>query len=470
MNTPAPSRSKSLPAGWVKAPVGKLFQVLGGGTPPTSRTEFWTGGIPWISSADIGEDHKITPRRKITKAAISASATNLVPAGSAIVVTRVGLGKVGLAEQDLCFSQDNHALIFDRNRFDSKFVVLQMGQLVSVFKCISRGTTINGVTKKQLLDVEFLAPPLPEQRRIVAEIEKQFARLEVGVAALRRLQVNLKRYRAAVLKAACEGRLVPTEAELTKTGNRKTNFETGKALLARTLIERRQNWQGRGQYKEPAFPDTANLLPLPEGWAWARAEQLCEFITKGTTPAAEKMRAGEGEVPFIKVYNLTFTGVLNLDYKPVFISRKTHELELTRSEVRTGDILINIVGPPLGQVAIIPTTIKEANINQAIARFRVVLPECQRLLALYLRTEQIIGWAMKSAKTTAGQSNITLELCRDLPVPLPPLAEQTRIVAEVERRLSVLEELEAAVSANLQRATHLRQSILQQAFAGRLTL
>ena len=62
---------------------------------------------------------------------------------------------------------------------------------------------------------------LPQQRRIVAEIEKQFTRLEAGVAALRRVQANLKRYRAAVLKAACEGRLVPTEAELARTGNRK---------------------------------------------------------------------------------------------------------------------------------------------------------------------------------------------------------------------------------------------------------
>ncbi len=107
----------------------------------------------------------------------------------------------------------------------------------------------------------------------MAEIEKQFTRLEAGVAALRRVQANLKRYRAAVLKAACEGRLVPTEAELQKSAGRgqksKTKFETGAELLARILTERRQNWQGRGKYKEPAAPDTANLPSLPEGWTWA---------------------------------------------------------------------------------------------------------------------------------------------------------------------------------------------------------
>ena len=118
----------------------------------------------------------------------------------------------------------------------------------------------------------------------MAEIEKQFTRLEAGVAALRRVQANLKRYRAAVLKAACEGRLVPTEAELAKAGNRKAKFETGEALLARILTERRQNWQGRGQYKEPAAPDTAKLPPLPEGWTWATVEQMPEIFVP-TRPA-----------------------------------------------------------------------------------------------------------------------------------------------------------------------------------------
>ena len=116
-----------------------------------------------------------------------------------------------------------------------------------------RGIGQPNVNGTVLGEVQFPVPPLPEQRRIVAEIEKQFTRLEAGVAALRRVQANLKRYRAAVLKAACEGRLVPTEAELAKIDKRK--FETGEDLLARILTERRKHWQGRGQYKEPAALD-----------------------------------------------------------------------------------------------------------------------------------------------------------------------------------------------------------------------
>jgi len=134
------------------------------------------------------------------------------------------------------------------------------------------------ISQPQVARFPLPLPPLDEQRRIVAEIEKQFTRLEVGVAALRRVQANLKRYRAAVLKAACEGRLVPTEAELQRSEargqNSETGYETGAHLLARILTERRQNWQGRGQYKEPAALDATNLPALPEGWTWARLEQL----------------------------------------------------------------------------------------------------------------------------------------------------------------------------------------------------
>ena len=137
-----------------------------------------------------------------------------------------------------------------------------------------RGIGQPNVNGSVLGEVQFPVAPLPEQRLIVAEIEKQFTRLEAGVAALRRVQANLKRYRAAVLTAACEGCLVPTESELAKTGHRKSKFETGEGLLAHILVNRRQNWQGRGNYKEPAAPDTANPLPLPRGWTWARIEQL----------------------------------------------------------------------------------------------------------------------------------------------------------------------------------------------------
>ncbi len=305
-------------------------------------------------------------------------------------------------------------------------------------------------------------PGIEQQREIVAELEKQFSRLDEAVANLQRVKANLKRYKASVLKEAVEGRLVPTEAELARRDGR--SFETGEQLLQRILEARKNEWAGRGNYEEPPVVETGGLTNLPIGWVWASAEQLSTFITKGTTPAAEKLLDGVGGVQFLKVYNLTFDGTLNHTYKPAFVSRATHEGELLRSQVLAGDVLINIVGPPLGQVSVVPPTMAEANMNQAVARFRPIKPLSTKFVAHALMTESIMAWAIRKGKTTAGQTNLTLDLCRRLPIPLPPLPEQDRIVAEVDRRLSLVRGVEAEVDANLKRARALRQATLQRAF------
>ena len=127
------------------------------------------------------------------------------------------------------------------------------------------------ITKPKFTDSVVPLAPLPEQHRIVAEIETQFTRLDASVAALRRAQANLKRYRASLLKAACEGSLVPTEAERASSEDR--DYEPAAVLLERILAERRAHWESqekrRGKYKEPSAPDTSDLPELPEGWVWA---------------------------------------------------------------------------------------------------------------------------------------------------------------------------------------------------------
>jgi type I restriction enzyme, S subunit len=154
------------------------------------------------------------------------------------------------------------------------------------------GSTFEAISGRALRDHLVAVAPLAEQRRIVAEIEKQFTRLEAAVVALKRVQANLKRYRASVLKAACEGRLVPTEAELARAENRP--YETADKLLVRILKERRARWEAdqlakmqaagkapkddkwKAKYREPAPPDTLTLRPLPEGWCWATIQQIAD--------------------------------------------------------------------------------------------------------------------------------------------------------------------------------------------------
>jgi type I restriction enzyme S subunit len=291
---------QDLPVGWVETTVGDLYDMIGGGTPSTKVPEYWQGNIPWITSADIHGIKDIKPERYISESAIKHSATNLVPKGSIIVVTRVGLGKVALATHDICFSQDSQALVSQGEYLDSTYILYYLSQVVQIFKYQNRGTTIAGVTKKQLASLPVPLAPLAEQRRIVSKIEELFSDLDQGEAALRKVQTLLTRYRQAVLKAAVTGELTRDW----RAANRH-RLESGEDLLQRILQARREQWQGRGKYKEPQPPDTSNLPELPEGWVWASVEQLFSVFI-GSTPSRRESGYWGGDIPWVSSGEIAF--------------------------------------------------------------------------------------------------------------------------------------------------------------------
>ena len=324
------------------------------------------------------------------------------------------------------------------------------------------GTTRLKLTQAEMRKIMVPVAPKATMLNVVAEIERQFSRLDEAVASLQRVKANLKRYKAAVQKSAVTGRLVPTEADLARCEGR--NYETGAQLLHRIVETRRSQWQGKGKYKEPAAPDTTDLPELPEGWVWATTEQVCLQVASGSTPQSTAMFPDQGDVPFLKVYNLTFDGSLDFTVKPTFVARSTHEGMLARSRSIPGDVLTNIVGPPLGKISVVPPDHPEWNINQAIVTFRVSEAIMNWLLAYWLMAPPIQRRLERTAKATAGQFNLQVSTCRCLAIPLPPLPEQHRIVAEVDRLLSIAREAEAEVETNLKRAEGLRQAILAKAF------
>ena len=153
-------------------------------------------------------------------------------------------------------------------------------------------------------------PPLPEQHRIIAEIEKQFTGLDASVAALKRVQANLKRYRASVLKAACEGKLVPIEAELAQAEGR--DYEPADRLLERILAERRARWESqvkrRRRYEEPVEMDTSSLPELPEGWVWSSMGQSFDVYI-GSTPKRAKLEYWNGDLAWVSSSEVAFSRI-----------------------------------------------------------------------------------------------------------------------------------------------------------------
>ena len=169
----------------------------------------------------------------------------------------------------------------------------------------------------------------------------------------------------------------------------------------------------------PANTEMSQAIVRPE-WRLVSAADICVApITKGATPPGATGVSGTG-IPFLKVYNLTFDGSLDFTIEPTFLSSDAHSKELARSKVQEGDVLMNIVGPPLGKVSIVPAKFPSANINQAIARFRARKEISPRFIAAYLLSDWAQRWLGSRSKKTSGQQNLTLELCQTLPVPLPP--------------------------------------------------
>lgn len=478
------SGGRGLPAGWASSTIGDLFQVVGGGTPATDRTEFWNGEVPWITSSDIEEGGQITPRKQISEAALLSSATNRVPAGAIVVATRVGLGKVGLATTDLCFSQDCQALLPNPQLVAPSFAGMQLRFAATVFRRMSRGTTISGITKRQLLGVVFLVPPLAEQHRIVGEIEKQFSRVEAAVSALERVRVNLRRYRAAVLRAAVEGRLVPTEAEVARREGR--GYEAASALLKRIREERSRRWEelelarlkarGRtpgdnrwkGRYKEPADADLSGMPELPPGWRWATWDQIGFSQNGRAFPSGQYQAHG---IRLLRPGNLHVTGRVEwTDENTRYMSPSWAETYPSHV-VRPGELVMNLTAQSLkdeflGRICQTGGS-DVCLLNQRIARLVPIIVE--RRFIFWLFKSPVFRRFVNSLNTGSLIEHMFTSQLAEFVLPIPPLPEQRRIVAEVERLLSLTEAVEEAAEQGRARSQRIRQSILKWGFEGRLT-
>lgn len=314
-----------------------------------------------------------------------------------------------------------------------------------------------------LKECKIPVAPLDQQKRIVAEIEKQFSRLDEAVANLKRVKANLKRYKAAVLKAAVEGRLVETEAELARREGR--SYETGEQLLQRILETRRSQWQGKGKHKEPAAPDITDLPELPEGWVYATAEQLTDenrAITYGVIKLGEPV---DGGVPVLRSSDVR---QLHIDLDDVKrISPEIAE-NYRRTFLKGGEVVMTVRGT-LGGIAVAPPQCNGFNVSREVAMLALVDPQMAQLVALFVASAPLENWLMRRAKGIA-YTGINIGTLKALPIPVPPIEEHSRIVSEVDRRLSLLRETEAQVDVNLRRAERLRQSILGAGFSDSLSL
>lgn len=320
-------------------------------------------------------------------------------------------------------------------------------------------------------------PPTNEQQRIVEAIESYLSRLDAAVASLERVQVKLKEYRASVLKAAVEGRLVPTEAEIARQEGR--DYEPAQVLLDRILKERRRRWEEsemarlrkagktpkddkwKAKYEEPAPPDTSRLPELPEGWCWANLGQLKEFSLYGPRFSSDDYT--DDGILVLRTSDISEGGRVNLATPPrLRLSPEEYE----KYAALRGDLLITRTGS-LGTLAVLDDDVR-AIPGAYLIQYRLATPLTVVWYCFYFLKSPSAQAELIGSGKGVGRPNLNAPTIEGLPLPLPPIVEQGRIIDEIQRQLSVSDEVSAIVEGNAHRAVRLRQAVLKWAFEGKL--
>jgi type I restriction enzyme, S subunit len=475
----------TIPESWAWTTAGEIAHIVGGGTPRTDEpANFEDGDIPWITPADLsGYKDKFISRgaRNITRRGLDNSGARLMPEGTVLFSSRAPIGYVAIASNPVSTNQGFKSFVLP-SAISSHYAYYYLQRARQLAVNLSSGTTFQEISGAKAAVIPFPVAPTREQRRIVAEIEKQFTRLEAAVAALKRAQTNLKRYRAAVLMAAVEGRLVPTEAELARREGR--SYEPASELLKRILAERRARWEAnqlakfanarklpnddkwQSKYREPNGPDISELGQLPLGWVWVSLSQISWDASYGTSEKCDYKWSGP---PVLRIPNIVSGKIDPSDLK--FASEST---DFTESEAMApGDMVIvrtNGSRDLIGRAAVVDQEFPRPHFFASyLIRYRLLAVD---VLSKWISTI----WDASSSRariealaaTTAGQYNVSVGKLDRLPIPLAPQSEMEPIVAEVQRRLSIIDELGLEVDGDLKRADRLRQAILKRAFEGKL--
>lgn len=462
-----------LPPGWEWAKLGQVAHLVGGGTPSRKYSEYFAGDIPWLTPTEVPKlriSRVTNSKERITAEAIKKSSAKIVPIGTVLMTSRASIGYVAIAGVELATNQ-GFASFIPGAGVHNLYLAFWLWGNADFIRQHATGTTFKEITKSKLRTFQLPLPPLPEQQAIVAKIEELFTQLDAGEAALKRAQANLKRYKASVLKAACEGRLVPTEADLARAEGR--DYEPASDLLARILKERRAKWEAdlrakgkepaKAKYKEPAAPDTASLPELPEGWRWATVEQVAN-IQLGRQ-RAPRYHHGNNMRKYIRAANITWEGidtsdVLEMDFQTA---------DFAEYKLRCGDVLLSEASgskSEVGKPAIWRDELDNCCFQNTVIRVRPIIVTAEFLFLYFLYCAKTEKFGLISRGVNI--HHLSASRLAKLNIPLPPLTEQARIVGEVEMRLSLIKAEGRDTRTRIHRAARLRQAILKRAFEGRL--
>lgn len=219
--------------------------------------------------------------------------------------------------------------------------------------------------------------------------------------------------------------------------------------------------------QQALVPAEEQPYEVPENWAWVRLGAFAETISKGTTPKGGSAAYVDEGVNFLRVENLTSDGYISHS-KITHITEEMHENYLKRSILKANDLLISIAGS-LGKSAIVRECDLPINTNQAIAFVRLF---ADKIDVNYIRNtieSPLINSVLTKQTKVTSIPNLTLEIIKDCPIPLPPLSEQQRIVERIEELFAKLDEAKERLQEVADSFAVRKAAILHKAFTGELT-
>jgi type I restriction enzyme, S subunit len=432
---------------WGRVLLGDVATVLNGFAFKSSEFSN-SGGVPLIRIRDVGKDRSETTYLGEYDPRYVVEPGDLLVGMDGDFNCARWRGPRGLLNQRVC------KITLKSDIYLPKFLDYTLPGYLKAINDVTSSVTVKHLSSKSIEEIPLPLPPKEAQQRLVAEIEKQFSRLDEAVANLKRVKANLKRYKASVLKAAVEGKLT---ADWRK---QHPNVEPASSLISRTPVPPRPNrWNSRSKdviLGHPALAVGNPGLKLPSGWTWSPLVDIAR-MESGHTPSREHPEWWDGVVPWIGIADAR-----EHDGRVIMKTlQHTNKDGLANSAARllpSGTVCVSRTAS-VGYVVVLgrPMATSQDFVNW--------IPTAA-VTSEWLR---VVFSADREALRRFGKGSVhkTIYFPEWLSVHIgvPPISEQNHIVAEVERRLSVIEELEAAVEANLTRADRLRQSILAQAFS-----
>ncbi len=455
----------ALPEGWCETTLGELGRWSSGGTPNSKNLAYYGGDIPWVRTGDLRDNEIGDVEGRITQEGLSNSSAKIFPKGTLLVAMYgATIGRTGLLQAPAATNQACAALLPDDGTVDLvPFLWWYFRYAVDDFRALGQGGAQPNISQTVIKSRQFWLPPLPEQRRIVAKLDRLSARTKAARAHLARVQSLATRAKQATLAAAFRGDA--TEIWRNKNGvTRLDADETASAIDAeRTEILKNAGPQRKGKSAKADHHRNPVDLNTPEVWRTATLEAISSpvrLIQYGILKPGQDVPDG---VPYVKVLNIT-GGEVQLEK----IRHTTPEIHdsYRRSTLRLGDILLTIRGT-VGRLAFVPPELDGGNITQDTVRIEVLRSVNSRFVFWWLHSPLAEQYFRDNQKGVAVRG-INVGDVRPMEVPLPGRAEQEEIVRRIEAAFARIDRMVEDATRAAHLLDRLDQRLLAKAFRGEL--